>query len=43
MQVEELRRQREAKLRELETIKNTSPKDFWKKDLEVVMQHWEAG
>ncbi|KAI9493254.1 DNA topoisomerase [Zychaea mexicana] len=38
--VEELRRQREKKLEEMETIQATTPKQFWRKDLEVILAHW---
>ncbi|KAI7856115.1 DNA topoisomerase [Circinella umbellata] len=38
--VEELRKQRQKKLSEMETIKSTTPKDFWRKDLEVIMAQW---
>ncbi|KAG0179042.1 DNA topoisomerase 2 [Apophysomyces sp. BC1034] len=40
--VEELRKQRENKLRELEEITATPPKTFWKKDLEILMQQWDV-
>ncbi|KAJ8655655.1 hypothetical protein O0I10_008744 [Lichtheimia ornata] len=39
--VEELKRQREEKLKEVETIKATDPKDFWRKDLKVILERWE--
>ncbi|KAI8140715.1 DNA topoisomerase [Fennellomyces sp. T-0311] len=40
LQVAELRRQREEKHQEIQIITGKTPKDLWKKDLEVVLAHW---
>ncbi|KAF7726958.1 DNA topoisomerase 2 [Apophysomyces ossiformis] len=40
--VEELRKQRENKLKELEEVKATSAQAFWKRDLDVLMEQWDA-
>ncbi|KAI9274543.1 DNA topoisomerase [Phascolomyces articulosus] len=39
-EVQQLRSQREKKLEEIDGIKNTTPKQFWRKDLEMMMSHW---
>ncbi|KAI7864932.1 DNA topoisomerase [Spinellus fusiger] len=40
--VEELRKQRDTKLKELEAIKTKDPKDFWREDLDAFVVQWEA-
>ncbi|KAI8393721.1 DNA topoisomerase [Radiomyces spectabilis] len=40
--VADMRHQRESKLNELETVKATSPKDFWRQDLNAFLEQWEA-
>ncbi|PHZ15501.1 DNA topoisomerase II [Rhizopus microsporus ATCC 52813] len=40
--VEELHKQRDTKLEELEDIQGTPPKTFWRRDLEALLKEWES-
>lgn len=42
LQVKQLRAERDTKEKEIAEVRSTHPKDFWRRDLDNVLTHWEV-